>query len=368
MWREAILKEFGDITKHKVYRRYARSKIPENKRCVKCKRVFNIKRDGRFRARLVACGYSQVPGINFVENFSLVINNVTLTILIILMLAHNLRGKIVDVETAFLYGKLEEKIFMEIPPGMEKADPDDILMLDKSIYGLVQASRQWHKKMVKILKECGFKKSEVDPCLFLQKFHDGKIYVAIYVDDNLVIGPKKGVKKTIDCLNSKGLSLKIQDNLKDYLLCNIKVNRENQQAILTQPHLIKNLEWKMGSVVKDMKSYLTPGTPGMILVKINKKEVESTVSTTEHNIYRSTVGMLLYLVKHLRPDIANAVRELSKVLDKPSYRAYKEMCRVSKYVLDTHRYGLKFSPTKEEGKPWIIHAYSDSDYAGDKDT
>ena len=100
---------------------------------------------------------------------------------------------------------------------MKKVDPDDILMLDKSIYGLVQASRQWHKKMVKILEECGFKKSEVDPCLFLQKFDNGTVYIAIYVDDNLVIGPKKGVKKTIYMLNSKGLLLKIQDNLKDYL-------------------------------------------------------------------------------------------------------------------------------------------------------
>ena len=78
--------------------------------------------------------------------------------------------------------------------------------------------------------------------------------------------------------------LKIQNNLKDYLSCNIKVNREKQQAILTQPHLLKNLEKKMGSVVKDMKSYLTPGTPGMTLVKTDKKEVEGSVTTMEHSM------------------------------------------------------------------------------------
>ena len=169
-------------------------------------------------------------------------------------------------------------------------------------------------------------------------------------------------------LNGKGLSLKIQDNLKDYLSCNFEVDREKQQAILSQPHLIENLEQKLGSIMKDMKSYLTLGTLGVTLVKIDEKEEENTVSTTKHSMYRSAVGMLLYLVKHSRPDIANAVRELSKVLDKPNYRAFKEMCHVSKYVLDTHTYGLKFSPTKEEDEPWILHAYSDSDYAGDKDT
>ena len=143
--------------------------------------------------------------------------------------------------------------------------------------------------MVKILEECGFEKSEVDPCLFMQKFEDGTVYVAIYVDDNLVIGPKEGIKKTIKMLNGKGLSLKIQDNLKDYLSCNFQVDHEKQQAILTQPHLIENLEQKMGSTVKDMKSYLTPGTPGVCLVSVVEKEVENTVSTTEHSMYRSAV-------------------------------------------------------------------------------
>ena len=94
MWREAILKEFGDMIKHKIYRHYARSKMPKNKRCVKCKWVFKIKRDDKFRARLVACGYSQVPGIDFVEKNSLVINNMTVKILIILMLVKNLHEKL----------------------------------------------------------------------------------------------------------------------------------------------------------------------------------------------------------------------------------------------------------------------------------
>ena len=76
--------------------------------------------------------------------------------------------------------------------------------------------------------------------------------------------------------------------------------------------------------------------------------------------------MLLYLVKHSRPDIANPVRELSKVLDGPDSGAFKEMLRVIKYVLDTQNWGLKIQPSLED--EWDLVCYCDSDYAGDPDS
>ena len=69
-----------------------------------------------------------------------------------------------------------------------------------------------------------------------------------------------------------------------------------------------------------------------------------------HKLYHSGVGMLLYLVKYSRPDIADLVRELLKVLDAPTPTSFnfKEMPRVIKYVLDTKEYGLRVHPTKEK--------------------
>ena len=78
--------------------------------------------------------------------------------------------------------------------------------------------------------------------------------------------------------------------------------------------------------------------------------------------------MLLYLVKHSRPDIANAVQELSKVLDGVSPAALKDMHRVIKYVLDTKNLGLKIDLNSFKKTPWDLVCYSDSDYAGDPDT
>jgi hypothetical protein len=76
----------------------------------------------------------------------------------------------------------------------------------------------------------------------------------------------------------------------------------------------------------------------------------------------------LFLVKHSRPDIANAVRELSKMMDGPTPAAMKELKRVIKFVLDTQDYGLKLEPEKMIENKWILKVYTDSDWAGDKDT
>jgi len=84
------------------------------------------------------------------------------------------------------------------------------------------------------------------------------------------------------------------------------------------------------------------------------------------SIYRSGVGMLLYMLKS-RPDLGNPVRELTKCVQGAHPAAYKEMQRVIKFLLDTKHYGLKIEPNNQDNQEWKLLAYSDSDWAGDKD-
>ena len=85
-WRAAITKEFGNMAKRVVWTVIERTAMPVGRRCVKCKWVFKIKRSGVFRPRLVACGYSQIPGVNFTENYSTVVNDVTFRLLLLILL------------------------------------------------------------------------------------------------------------------------------------------------------------------------------------------------------------------------------------------------------------------------------------------
>jgi hypothetical protein len=134
----------------------------------------------------VACWYSQIPGVDFLENFSPVVNDITFRILLeVVMILCRYSAKIADVETAFLHGKLEEEIYMECPPGMQEVglgddvnSEEDAVLLLQSIYGTVQSARQYFKKAVRILKEIGFTGGEMDPCLFWRKSNKGTCYIA----------------------------------------------------------------------------------------------------------------------------------------------------------------------------------------------
>jgi hypothetical protein len=180
-----------------------------------------------------------------------------------------------------------------------------------------------------------------------------------------MIGDVKAIEKAISDLKSKGFALKLEGTLEDYLSCEILIDMKTKRGWIQQPHLLAKLEKKFGDEVKQKQTYKTPGTPGGGILRNTGLKVDE----EKHKKYRSGVGMLLYLVKHTRPDIANAVRELTKGLDEPSPAAYKEMLRVIKFVLDTKAWALKVAPVLEEGEViWNMVVYSDSDYAGDKET
>jgi hypothetical protein len=120
-------------------------------------------------------------------------------------------------------------------------------------------------------------------------------------------------------------------------------------------------------------TYKTPGTPGVRLIRLTdeeKKEGTQLVSTEMHSLYRTGTGMLLFLVKHSRPDIANAVRELTKLLDGPTQAAMKEMMRVIKFVIDTKHHGLRIEPDAncKDNLKWYFVMYADSEFAGDTQT
>jgi hypothetical protein len=197
------------MTERGVWRKTLRREIPEGRRCVKCKWVFEIKRNGVFRCRLVACGYSQKPGIDFQQSYSPVINDTTWRILIIIMIVMNLQSTIIDVETVFLYGEFDagERIFMDCPKGMTRTE-DEVLELQKTIYSLVQASRQYFKKFTSILKKMDFTGGQVNPCLMMKENTKGIVFIAIYVDDCLLVGNQGAIDETIAGLKQHGFKLK----------------------------------------------------------------------------------------------------------------------------------------------------------------
>ena len=158
-------------------------------------------------------------------------------------------------------------------------------------------------------------------------------------------------------------SIKKLGPIEDYIGCTVERLGKNK-ALLSQPPLLTHLRQKFGDKVKNLKDYATPAAPGMSVVRL--KEDFPKLSKQMQTEFRSAIGMLLYLIKHSRPDISNATRELAKVMDGATMKDWKELMRLVKFTLDTEHWKLKFYPICENGL-WTIVAYSDSDFAGDKE-
>jgi hypothetical protein len=372
-WRKAIEKEFGDYKKRDCFKVVKKSSVPKDRRTIKCKWVFKLKRNGVYRARLVACGYSQVPGVDFNQYTSPVINDTSLRIMILLLMMNpTYIHRICDVETAFLYGRIKEQIYMDMPPGYEvtgqKVDrQNECLQLLSSIYGTVQAALMYYELWAKTLRKMGFKGGNVDPCLFYRVNKLGTVYIAVYVDDNLIIGHEAAVNEVISTLKNSGFVLKIDETLDDYLSCRIVFNNDRSKGWVHQPHIYSKLRTQFGDMVSST-SYVTPGTPNHYIS--SEQDVANRIPEAQHSQYRTAVGLLNYIVKLTRPDLANPTRNLAKGLAAPGPSAWKEAMRVIKFTLDTADYGLLLNidrKNRDSGK-WILVVFSDSDHAGDPDS
>jgi Reverse transcriptase (RNA-dependent DNA polymerase) len=196
-WREANSKELKKMEDLKVWKVVKKTTVPQGRRCVKHKWVFLHQEN--FRARLVACGYSQIPGIDFTEIYSPVVNDVALRIMDINEIVWRMKAMIIDIETAFLYGELEETIFMECPKGINGKD-DECVLLKKSLYGLVHNAKPFFRKLIQVLTKIGFTQSNAEPCLLIKKGILGIVVIAIHVDDCYTIGGMRHYKKSFSLL------------------------------------------------------------------------------------------------------------------------------------------------------------------------
>ena len=94
-----------------------------------------------------------------------------------------------DVKTTFLNGNLEEDVYMEQPKGfISKGDENKVCKLEKPIYGLKQASRQWNLKFHESVTVLGFMQNSSEPCVYVKKNSNKVAILTLYVDDVLLVG------------------------------------------------------------------------------------------------------------------------------------------------------------------------------------
>jgi hypothetical protein len=257
---------------------------------------------------------------------------------------------------------------MKIPQGFEKFYPSDILLkLKKTIYGLKQSAYTFWVKLVRVLRQMGLKRSKADPCLYFRWGGGGTLNIWIsWVDDLLSVGTKNDVWDGKQKLKTH-FEIDEVGELKEYVGCKVEYHKQEGWTKLTQPVLLQ-------SFVDEFKipSEKFPTTPAVASTVLTRDEESKALSNKEHADYRKGVGKRIHLSKFSRPDIANAVRELSRYASRPTKIHMTAMIRCMAYCVGTPNRGILLNPSARwDGSSnfeFTISGVSDSDYAKDPET
>src|ERR1700675_1041395 len=194
-WQEAIKVELATL---KAASTWTVVKRPENTNVVDSKWVFRIKKNSageieKYKARLVARGFTQIHGVDYYETFAPVAKLASVRTILAIAARNNWEVDVFDFHGAYLNGKLEdgEDIYMEQPPEYETADCDAfVLKLKKALYGLKQGGRKWYDTLCRTLAKLGLRRAEADYGVFYVHIGEDIILLAIHVDDCVLTGNK----------------------------------------------------------------------------------------------------------------------------------------------------------------------------------
>ncbi|KAG7528001.1 Reverse transcriptase RNA-dependent DNA polymerase [Arabidopsis thaliana x Arabidopsis arenosa] len=357
VWRDAIEAERQAMINNHTW---DEEDLPRGRKAVTSKWVFTIKykSDGeieRYKARLVARGFTQKYGEDYLDTFAPVAK--LHTVRVVLSLATNLEWDLwqMDVKNAFLQGELEEEVYMRPPPGLEdKEAPGKVLKLNKAIYGLKQSPRAWYHKLSTTLLGRGFKRSEADHTLFTLPSQEGIVVILVYVDDIIISGNDKvGIQDTKDFLKSV-FDIKDLGELKYFL--GIEVCRSKEGLFLSQRKYTLDLLDEVGKL--GAKPARTPLEDDY---KARRKGEHDNKPFEDPTKYRRLVGKLIYLTI-TRPDICFAVNVVSQQMQAPTQHHWNMVNRILKYLKGAPGQGIWMGCNKNTE----IVGYCDADYAGDK--
>ncbi|KAK1626565.1 hypothetical protein QYE76_000880 [Lolium multiflorum] len=363
-WQEAMKSEMGSMYDNKVW---TLVDLPDSRKAVENKWIFKRKTDADgnitvYKARLVAKGFRQIQGVDYDETFSPVAKLKSVRILLAIAAFFDYEIWQMDVKTAFLNGDIEEELYMVQPKGfVDPKNADKVCKLQRSIYGLKQASRSWNRRFDKVIKDFGFIQCHGEACIYKKVSGSSVAFLILYVDDILLIG------NDIELLSSVKGYLNNSFSMKDlgeasYIL-GIKIYRDRSRRLigLSQSTYLDKILKKFR--MDESKKGFLPMLPGKVL---SKTQGPATAEERERmcNIpYASAVGSIMYAMLCTRPDIAHAVSLTSRYQSDPGMEHWTAVKNIPKYLKRTKDMFLCYGGDQE----LVVNGYTDASWNTDPD-
>ena len=354
-WQQAMEEEYRALEKNGTWELVQR---PGQRSVVSGKWCFRAKTDAagkitRYKARYVARGFTQRPGIDFDETTSPVVSLTSLRTVLAVATSLDMEIKQLDVDSAFLYGTLEEEIYLEQPAGFEKSGPNGeqlVCRLRKAIYGLKQAGRVWWELIDAHLRASGFHNAAGDPCVYRRRHNGQMTFLAIYVDDMVVASQSAQAISDLEHDLRKRFAMKPIGDVSFVLGVRIERDRDAKSMTLSQSTYAKTVLERFGMM--DCRPVHTPAAAGTTL-DVNE------VGAVEYP-YSQAVGSLMYLAMATRPDLAQAVGMTSRFASNPSAEHVKAVKHILRYLRGTVDLGIRFGGSRDTS----LTGYVDADFAG----
>jgi hypothetical protein len=359
-WQQAMDDEIASLAANKTW---ILEEPPAGVKPIPVKWVYKIKRTSagdieRYKARLVAKGFRQQQGVDFDEVFAPVSKFATFRTLTAVVAACDLELHQLDIKTAFLYGDLEEDVYIEQPQGYKEGGSRLACHLLKAIYGLKQAPRVWHEHLHRELSSYGFKASTADPSLYYNHEDNSSTWLLIYVDDILIASKSSDAVSNVKTSLMTSFEARDLGEAKHYLGIKITRDRGSRTIMLTQELMTTELVAKFG--LSEGKTKSIPLSPS---IKLSKEEGEPL--DKDQYPYSQLVGSLMYLSVTTRPDISFVVGALARFMSCPTSTHWQAAKDVLRYLEGTKDYGLVFGGSSND---LSLVGFCDADYAGDLDT
>jgi hypothetical protein len=348
-WKEAMDREMQSLERANTWTTISR---PPGKNLVGCKWVFRLKRkaDGsidKYKARLVARGFTQVYGVDYYDTYSPVARLASFRMILALAARQDWEIEAFDFNSAYLNGELgaDEEIYMQEPPGYEMGG-GLVKRLRKALYGLKQAGRKWYNALSGALAKLGFRISSADPGVFTARVGTDILILAAHVDDCILTG------SSADLINQYKRKLNEHYALTDlgpvHWLLGIKVTRDRKarSLSLSQSSYIKAILARFS--LDDAKPYDTPMMPGASYSKKDSPTSPTELARMQKVPYREAIGSLMYASVATRPDITFAVSTLSQFLENPGEAHWEAAKRVFRYLSGTRDLALTYGGEKHE--------------------
>ncbi|GJP63816.1 hypothetical protein CLOP_g20858 [Closterium sp. NIES-67] len=365
-WRKAIQEELDTLAERGTW---VLVELPEGRRPVGVRWIFKIKTGDlgqlqRFKARLVAKGYTQVEGVDYVETYAPVSKLTTARTLLKVVAARDYHLVQLDIKNAFLYGELQEEIYMEQPPGCEDGTNRKCKLI-KALYGLKQSPREWYKAMDEHLIKGGFEKSQSDRAFYWRGEGKEKVFLLLYVDDILVAGALEEEVEGVCKHLASVFQVKRIPRASLFLGMNLERSREERKLFLYQKKYSHRLKERFGDHL-GAKLMVTP-LSSLAGKEVDVEEEMDAWGSQEKALkaYQCMVGSVMYPVSCTRVDISYAASFLGQNVLKPEGRKWKEMERTLTYLVEREDEGLLFEGGEESLE---LVGYADASHASDKET